>query len=384
MIADLADHAPRDLPDVLARICAQTRAEVERRSGGLPLHEIRLRLRDLAEPPRGFGSALKRKAAERQAGLIAEIKRASPSAGLIRPTYDPAAIAREYQAAGAACLSVLTEASAFGGHVADLQIARAAVRLPVLRKDFILGPWQVYESRLIGADCILLIMAALTDAVAAELLELARSLGLDVLVEVHDDAELDRALALDTALIGINNRDLRTLRTDLDTTVRLAPRVPPGRIVVAESGIRTRADVVRLGEAGASCFLVGEALLRQPDAGAASRRPAGAGLRWPHPSSGTPRLSHLDEAGRAVMVDVSDKPVTAREAVAAARVAMRPETLARIAAGTMGKGGRLRDGPDRWHHGRQAHRRPDPRSATRCRSARSCWRSRPTTGAAAC
>ncbi len=269
MTPDLPDHAPRDVPDVLARICAQTRAEVARRSGGLSLREIRLRLRDLAEPPRGFGSALKRKTAERQAGLIAEIKKASPSAGLIRPTYDPAAIAREYQAAGAACLSVLTEGPSFGGHVADLQIARVAVRLPVLRKDFILDPWQVYESRLIGADCILLIMAALTDAMAAELLALARSLDLDVLVEVHDEAELDRALGLDTTLIGLNNRDLRTLRTDLDTTVRLAPRVPPDRIVVAESGIRSRADVVRLAEAGASCFLVGESLLRQPDAGAA-------------------------------------------------------------------------------------------------------------------
>ena len=269
MTPELSDHAPRDVPDVLARICAQTRAEVARRSGGLSLREIRLRLRDLAEPPRGFGRALKRKTAERQAGLIAEIKKASPSAGLIRPAYDPAAIAREYQAAGAACLSVLTEGPSFGGHVADLQIARVAVRLPVLRKDFILDPWQVYESRLIGADCILLIMAALTDALAAELLALARSLDLDVLVEVHDEAELDRALGLDTTLIGLNNRDLRTLRTDLDTTVRLAPRVPPDRIVVAESGIRSRADVVRLAEAGASCFLVGESLLRQPDAGAA-------------------------------------------------------------------------------------------------------------------
>ncbi len=269
MTVDLPDHALRDVPDVLARICAQTRAEVGRRSVGLPLPEIRLRLRDLAEPPRGFAAALRRKAALRQPGLIAEIKKASPSAGLIRPAYDPAGIARQYQAAGAACLSVLTEGPSFGGHVADLQIARAAVRLPVLRKDFILDSWQVYESRLIGADCILLIMAALTDRLAAELLDLAGSLGLDVLVEVHDEAELDRALELDVALIGINNRDLRTLETDLDTTVRLAPRVPPDRVVVAESGIRTREDVMRLSGAGASCFLVGESLLRQPDAGAA-------------------------------------------------------------------------------------------------------------------
>ena len=267
---------PQDMPDVLARICVQTRVEIERRSGALSLREIRLRLRDLAEPPRAFGQALRHKAGEGQVGLIAEIKKASPSAGLIRSSYDPAGIAREYQAAGAACLSVLTEASSFGGHVADLQIARAAVRLPVLRKDFILDPWQVYESRLIGADCILLIMAALSDGMAAELLDLARSLDLDVLVEVHDEGELQRALRLSTSLIGINNRDLRTLRTDLDTTLRLAPLVPPDRIVVAESGIRCRADVVRLAGAGASCFLVGESLLRQSDAGAACAALLGA------------------------------------------------------------------------------------------------------------
>ncbi|NPD66493.1 indole-3-glycerol phosphate synthase TrpC [Lichenicola cladoniae] len=258
-----------DMPDVLDRICALTREEVSRRCVGLPLKELKLRLRDLAEPPRGFGQALKLKTAERQVGLIAEIKKASPSGGMIRPEYDPASIARQYQAAGAACLSVLTEGPSFQGHVADLQIARAAVRLPVLRKDFILDPWQVYESRLIGADCILLIMAALTDRMAIDLLDLARSLDLDVLVEVHDEAELDRALGLEASLIGINNRNLKTLKTDLETTMILAPRVPPDRIVIAESGIRTREDVVRLGTAGASCFLVGESLLRQPDAEAA-------------------------------------------------------------------------------------------------------------------
>ncbi len=262
------DVAP-GVPDVLGRICAQTRSEVSRRCVGLPLKELKLRLRDLAEPPRGFGQALKRKTAERQAGVIAEIKKASPSGGMIRRDYDPAAVARGYEAAGAACLSVLTEGPSFGGHVADLQIARTAVSLPVLRKDFILDPWQVYESRLIGADCILLIMAALTDTVAEELLELARSLDLDVLVEVHDEAELNRALGLNTSLIGINNRNLKTLETDLDTTMELAPLVPPDHIVIAESGIRTRADVLRLSGAGASCFLVGESLLRQPDPGIA-------------------------------------------------------------------------------------------------------------------
>ena len=258
-----------DASDTLARICAQTRDEVARRSADMPVKEISARLRD-GESPRGFGRALKLKTAERQVGLIAEIKKASPSAGLIRPDFDPAVIAREYEAAGATCLSVLTEGPSFQGHVEHLRAARAAVELPVLRKDFILDQWQVYESRLIGADCILLIMAALGDQQAADLLGLARSLDLDVLVEVHDAAELDRALALPVSLVGINNRNLRTLRTDLSTTIELAPLVPPDRIVVAESGIATRADVLKLAAVGASCFLVGESLLRQPDCGAAA------------------------------------------------------------------------------------------------------------------
>ncbi|MCQ8240236.1 indole-3-glycerol phosphate synthase TrpC [Rhizosaccharibacter radicis] len=269
----LAGTAPSGVPatpqDVLERICAQTLGEVARRSAALPLKEIKARLKDLHEAPRGFGHALKLKTAERQVGLIAEMKKSSPSAGPILASYDPAAIARLYEQAGAACLSVLTEGPSFGGHVADLQIARAAVSLPVLRKDFILEPWQVYESRLIGADCILLIMAALTDERAEELLSMARSLDLDVLVEVHDEPELDRALGLNTALIGINNRNLKTLKTELGTTLSLAPRVPPDRIVVAESGIRSREDVLRLAGAGASCFLVGESLLRQADPGEA-------------------------------------------------------------------------------------------------------------------
>ncbi len=257
--------------DILARICVQTRDEVARRMAGLPLRELKARLRDIEERPRGFGNALKLKTAEREVGLIAEVKKASPSAGLIRPQFDAAAIAREYEQAGAACLSVLTEGPNFQGHVADLQAARAATSLPALRKDFMLEPWQIYESRLIGADCILLIMAAIDDDRAADLLGLARLVDLDVLVEVHDETELHRALALETTLIGINNRNLRTLRTDIATTLELAPQVPPDRIVVAESGITSRSDVLRLAEAGASCFLVGESLLRQPDAGAAAR-----------------------------------------------------------------------------------------------------------------
>ena len=259
-----------DGSDTLARICAQTRTAVAERSAVLPLREIRARARDQHEPIRPFAQSLKLKTAQHEAGLIAEIKQASPSAGVICDPYDPAAIARAYEAAGAACLSVLTEERFFKGEVAHLKAARAAVALPALRKDFILQEWQVFESRLIGADCILLIMAALGDGEASDLLGLARALDLDVLIEAHDEAELERALALPCSLVGINNRNLRTLRTDLATTERLAPMVPPDRIVVAESGIATRADVLRLAKAGASCFLVGESLLRTPDAGAAA------------------------------------------------------------------------------------------------------------------
>ena len=260
-----------DVSDTLARICSRTREEVSRRRAAMPLAEIKARVRDLDDGARrGFAAALRSRIDARQVGLIAEIKQASPSAGLIRAGFDPAALARGYEAAGAACLSVLTEGPSFQGHLAHLQAARAATALPVLRKDFILEEWQVHESRLAGADCILLIMAALDDATAASLLACAASLELDVLVEVHDEAELHRALALPVALIGINNRNLRTLHTDLATTIALAPLVPPDRIVVAESGIAGRADIVRLAAVGASCFLVGESLLRQPDPGAAA------------------------------------------------------------------------------------------------------------------
>ncbi len=215
--------------------------------------------------------ALKEKVGEDSYALITEIKRASPSAGLIRRDFDPAALARTYAEAGATCLSVLTDEPFFGGSPEHLKAARAAVPLPVLRKDFILTPWQVYESRLMGADCILLIMAALTDQLARELEELARALDMDVLVEIHDRRELERALGLQTQLIGINNRNLKTLRTDLEITAELAPLVPSDRFLIAESGIRTHDDVKWLCEAGARSFLVGESLLRQPDVGAATR-----------------------------------------------------------------------------------------------------------------
>ncbi|MBB2176371.1 indole-3-glycerol phosphate synthase TrpC [Gluconacetobacter johannae] len=262
---------PDDIPDVLARICARTRVDVAQRATIMPLKDITARAREVDTPTRGFGQALKQRTADRQIGLIAEIKKASPSAGILRPDYNPAAIAAQYEQAGAACISVLTEGSCFHGCTEDLERVRDACSLPILRKDFILDPWQVHESRLIGADCILLILAALTDAEASELLDVARGLDMDVLVEVHDEAELNRALALDTALIGINNRNLRTLKTDLETTIQLTPLVPPDRIVVSESGIRTHDDVVRLSTIGASGFLVGESLLRHDRPGDAAR-----------------------------------------------------------------------------------------------------------------
>jgi indole-3-glycerol phosphate synthase len=261
-----------DTPDVLKRICARVRVDVEQRSQIMPLREITAKAREVETPTRGFGQALKQMTAERQVGLIAEVKKASPSAGILRPDYDPAAIAQSYQNAGASCISVLTEGSCFHGSTEDIARVRAVCSLPILRKDFILDPWQVHESRLLGADCILLIMAALSDEQAADLLGLARGLDMDVLLEVHDEAELNRALALDTFLIGINNRNLRTLKTDIETTMALAPLVPPDRIVVSESGIKTQGDVHRVGEVGASGVLVGESLLREADPGIAARR----------------------------------------------------------------------------------------------------------------
>jgi indole-3-glycerol phosphate synthase len=256
--------------DVLARICADTRTEVDRRRASVPLEAIRSRAAQ-SGPPRGFGRCLKEEIARGRYALVAEIKKASPSGGLIREDFDPAALARAYAKGGATCLSVLTEPRHFQGSPAHLSAARGAVELPVLRKDFILDPWQIYESRAMGADCILLIMAALSDQQARDLESLARSMDMDVLAEVHDRHELDRALGLETPLIGINNRNLRTLKTDLANTIELAPYVPPDRFLVAESGIKTHEDVRRIAAAGAHCFLVGESLMREPDVAAAAR-----------------------------------------------------------------------------------------------------------------
>ncbi|MSP02094.1 MAG: indole-3-glycerol phosphate synthase TrpC [Acetobacteraceae bacterium] len=258
-------------PDVLLRICANTRIEVAERKAKTSLESLRQAIVSGTDRPRGFGAALKDATVRGKYGLIAEIKKASPSGGLIRPDFDPASLARAYKAGGAACLSVLTDETFFQGTNAHFRAARAAVDLPVLRKDFILEPWQVFESRAIGADCILLIMACLTNGVARELEALAREMDMDVLVEVHDRHELERALGLETSLIGINNRDLRTLKTDLATTEELAPLVPPDRFLVAESGIRNTADLRRLAAVGPNCYLVGESLMRQDDVAAAVR-----------------------------------------------------------------------------------------------------------------
>ena len=260
------------MPDVLARICADTRAETARRQEAVPLATLKSKIHAKRDRPRGFGEALKARLVQHECGLIAEFKRNSPSGGSIRPGADPAEIARAYQEGGAACLSVQTDTTYFGGTAADLIAARAAVPLPVLRKDFILDPWQVYESRAMGADCILLIMAALTDADARMLEETARSLDMDVLVEVHDRYELDRAMGLQTPLLGVNNRNLKTLETTIETTLALSEYIPPDRILVTESGLRCHADVVRLAAVGAHCLLVGESLLREPDIAEATRK----------------------------------------------------------------------------------------------------------------
>ena len=257
------------MTDILAEICAEKRRHVTAAKALLPFDRLQALARS-QPPPRGFAAALDGAAAVGY-GLIAEIKKASPSAGLIRDDFDPPALARAYQAGGAACLSVLTDIPYFQGEDAFLLAARQAVPLPCLRKDFMLDPWQIVESRALGADCVLLIMACLSDAEAAELEAVAMDYNMDVLVEIHDEAELDRALALRSPLLGVNNRNLKTMVTDLATTERLAARLPAGRSLVAESGLRTAADLARLARVGARRFLVGEALMRQPDVAAATR-----------------------------------------------------------------------------------------------------------------
>ena len=259
------------MSDILQRILARKREEIDDRRARVSERDLQRRLAD-APPVRGFGAALRAKVAAGSAAVIAEIKKASPSKGVMRADFRPAEIAASYAAGGAACLSVLTDVDFFQGADAYLQQARASCALPVLRKDFTVDAYQVYEARALGADCILLIVAALEDRDLRELATLAQSLGLDVLVEVHDGAELDRALATGTTLIGINNRNLRTFETRLETTLELRDRVPADRLLVTESGIHTRADVAQMRAAGVHAFLVGEAFMRADDPGAELRR----------------------------------------------------------------------------------------------------------------
>jgi len=256
--------------DILEEIAAYKRQDVAARKAARPQGAVDVAART-ASAPRGFRAALERAHAPGRLALIAEIKKASPSKGLIRADFDPPALARAYEAGGAACLSVLTDAPSFQGADDFLTAARAATALPCLRKDFLVDPWQVAESRALGADAILVILSMVDDVLAGELIAEAARLGMDVLVETHDAAELDRAAALGAALIGVNNRNLRTFETDLAITERLAARAPAGALLVTESGIFTPADAARLERCGARAMLVGESLMRQPDVASATR-----------------------------------------------------------------------------------------------------------------
>jgi len=257
-----------DAPDVLKKIAAYKADEVEALREDISIEELRDIARDLPRP-RGFAKAIQ---SQNGPALICEVKKASPSKGVIREDFDPVAIARAYTEGGAACLSVLTDGPGFMGSPAIFKQVRGATDLPLLRKDFMLDPIQIAESAAMGADCILVIMAMIDDETAKALIDEAAALGMDALVETHDESELERAIALGASLIGINNRDLRTFETSLDTFSRLAPRVPEGATLIAESGVFTREDVNRLASEGAQGYLIGESLMRQDDVTLAVRK----------------------------------------------------------------------------------------------------------------
>lgn len=255
-----------DTPDILKKILARKHEEIAERSARLGLKDLK-KYSEQASPVRGFIAAIENKLAENKAAVIAEIKKASPSKGVLRENFNPAEIAKTYEANGAACLSVLTDADFFQGSENYLKQARSACELPVIRKDFIIDPYQVYEARMINADCILLIVAALDDDRLKELLALAHELNMDVLMEVHDQQEMERALATDAKLIGINNRSLHTFETSLRTSLALLAMVPDDRILVTESGIHTHEDVQLMRNNNIHTFLVGEAFMRADDPG---------------------------------------------------------------------------------------------------------------------
>jgi len=256
----------KDTPDILKQILIRKAEEVTERASRLGLRELSAQAADL-EPTRGFQAAIERRVDLHQAAVIAEVKKASPSKGLLRAEFDPSAIAQSYETGGATCLSVLTDRDFFQGDDAYLKAARMACSLPVLRKDFMIDPYQVYETRVMGGDCLLLIVSALGDTMLLELCILAMELGLDVLMEVHDQQELERALQTPAKLIGINNRNLRTFETDLQTSLSLNLQIPSDRIVVTESGIHQQEDVAIMQDAGIHTFLIGEAFMRAPDPG---------------------------------------------------------------------------------------------------------------------